>query len=81
MKPKYSVEQILEAVEASHLPLVIRSVDGDKVELGKAHCMGSCIVASNEDGLILDYLECSDSEWRKVVINSLATALHILFDK
>ena len=81
MKPKYSVEQILEAVEASHLPLVVRSVDEDKVEVGEAHCMGSYIVESDEDGLILDCLECTDPEWGEVVINSLATALHILFDK
>ena len=81
MKPKYSVEQILEAIEASHLPLFVICVDEEKVEVGKAYCKGSCIVASDEDGLILDYLECSDSEWGKVVINSLATALRILFDK
>ena len=81
MKPKYSVEQILEAIEASHLPLFVVCVDEEKVEVGEAHCMGSYIVESDEDGLILDYLECTDPEWGEVMINSLATALHILFDK
>ena len=81
MKPKYSVEQILESIEASHLPLVVRSVDEDKVEVGKARCMCLCIVASDEDGLILDYLECTDPEWVDSILSSLKTALHILFDK
>ena len=68
MKPKYSVEQILEAVEASHLPLVVKGVDGDNIEIELLHQVETVVVVSNA---VLD----------QVVLSSLKTALHILFDK
>lgn len=82
MKPKYSVEQILEAVEASHLPLFVMCVDEEKVEVGNPYVDTSLTVVSNADGLLAldnpvrDYTECE-----KIVLVSLETALHILFDK
>ena len=82
MKSKYSVEQILEAVEASHLPLFVMSVDEEKVEVGSQYLDTSLTVGSNADGLLAlnnpvgGYTECE-----KIVLVSLETALHILFDK
>ena len=82
MKPKYSVEQILEAVEASHLPLFVMCVDEEKVEVGCQYLDTPLTVVSNADGLLAvsnpvgDYTECE-----KIVLVSLETALHILFDK
>lgn len=82
MKPKYSVEQILEAIEASHLPLIVRSVDGDKVELDLLYQAGTVAVVSDENGLLNLHspVRCY-TEWEKVVMSSLQTALRILFDK
>ena len=80
--PKYSVEQILEAIEASHLPLFVMSVDEEKVEVGCQYLDTPLAVGSNADGLLAldnpvrDYTECE-----KIVLVSLETALHILFDK
>ena len=82
MKPKYSVEQILEAIEASHLPLFVMCVDEEKVEVGSPYVDTSLTVVSDADGLLTlnnpvrGYTECE-----KVVLASLKTALHILFDK
>ena len=82
MKSKYSVEQILEAIEASHLPLFVMCVDEEKVEVGSPYVDTSLTVVSDADGLLTlnnpvrGYTECE-----KVVLASLKTALHILFDK
>ena len=82
MKPKYSVEQILEAVEASHLPLFVMCVDEEKVEVGSQYLDTPLTVVSNADGLLAlnepvgGYTECD-----RIVLVSLETALHILFDK
>ena len=54
MKPKYSVEQILEAVEASHLPLFVMCVDEEKVEVGNPYVDTSLTVVSNADGLLAE---------------------------
>ena len=82
MKPKYSVEQILEAIEASHLPLFVMCVDEEKVEVGSPYVDTPLTVVSDADGLfILTNPVRSYTEWEKVVLSSLKTALHILFDK
>ena len=82
MKPKYSVEQILEAIEASHLPLFVMCVDEEKVEVEPPYEEDPLTVVSNMDGLfILNNPVRSYTEWEKVVLASLKTALHILFDK
>ena len=82
MKSKYSVEQILEAIEASHLPLFVMCVDEEKVEVGSPYEEDPLTVVSNTDGLfILNNPVRSYTEWEKVVLSSLKTSLHILFDK
>ena len=82
MKPKYSVEQILEAVEASHLPLVVRSVDGDKVELDLLCQVEAVTVVSDADTLFILHTPARyNTVLDKLVLSSLKTALHILFDK
>ena len=82
MKSKYSVEQILEAIEASHLPLFVMSVDEEKVEVGSQYLDTPLTVVSNADGLLaLNNPVRGYTEWEKVVLASLKTALHILFDK
>ena len=82
MKPKYSVEQILEAVEASHLPLFVMCVDKDKVEVGSPYEDDHLTIVSDAYGLcILHNPVGCYTEWDKVVMSSLNTALHILFDK
>ena len=82
MKPKYSVEQILEAVEASHLPLAVKGVDAEKVELDLLYQVETVAVVSDEDGLFILYTppRCS-TVVEQVAMSSLKTALHILFDK
>lgn len=82
MKPKYSVEQILEAVEASHLPLFVMCVDEEKVEVGSQYVDTPLTVVSDADGLLtLNNPVRGYTESEKVVLASLKTALHILFDK
>ncbi len=82
MKPKYSVEQILEAIEASHLSLFVMCVDEEKVEVGNPYVDTSLTVISNADGLLaLNNPVKEYTEVEKVVLVSLETALHILFDK
>ena len=82
MKPKYSVEQILEAIEASHLPLFVMCVDEEKVEVGSPYVDTSLTVVSDADGLLtLNNPVRGYTELEKVVMSSLKTALHILFDK
>ena len=82
MKPKYSVEQILEAVEASHLHLVVKSVDGDNMEIELLHQVETVAVVSDENGLLILHTSprCS-TVVEQVTMSSLKTALHILFDK
>lgn len=82
MKPKYSVEQILEAVEASHLPLVVKGVDADKVELNLLYQVETIAVVSDENELLILHTppRCS-TVVEQVVMSSLKTALHILFNK
>ena len=89
MKPKYSVEQILEAVEASHLPLVVKGVDADKgalellhqVELELLYPVETIAVVSDENELLILHTSprCS-TVLEQVVLSSLKTALHILFN-
>lgn len=82
MKPKYTVEQILEAIEASHLSLFVMCVDEEKVEVGNPYVDTSLTVISNADGLLaLNNPVKEYTEVEKVVLVSLETALHILFDK
>ncbi len=82
MKSKYSVEQILEAIEASHLPLFVMCVDEEKVEVGNPYVDTSLTVVSDADGLLaLNNPVRGYTELEKVVLASLETALHILFDK
>ena len=82
MKPKYSVEQILEAIEAGHLPLFVTCVDEEKVKVGSLYGGTPLTVVSDADGLlILNNPVRGYTEWEKVVLASLKTALHILFDK
>ena len=82
MKPKYSVEQILEAVEASHLPLFVMCVDEEKVEVGSQYEDPTLTIVSDAAGLlILNSPVRGYTDWDKVVMSSLKTALHILFDK
>ena len=82
MNPKYSVEQILEAVEASHLPLFVMCVDKEKVEVGSPYEDDPFTVVSDADGLLILHNPVRGyTEWEKVVMSSLKTALHILFDK
>ena len=82
MKPKYSVEQILEAVEASHLPLAVKGVDAEKVELDLLYQVETVAVVSDEDGLFILHTppRCS-TVVEQVAMSSLKTALNILFDK
>ena len=84
MKPKYSVEQILEAVEASHLPLVVKGVDADKVELELEllYPVETIAVVSDENELLILHTppRCS-TVVEQVAMSSLKTALHILFNK
>ena len=82
MKPKYSVEQILEAVEASHLPLAVKGVDAEKVELDLLYQVETVAVVSDEDGLFILHTppRCS-TVVEQVAMSSLKTALHILFNK
>ena len=82
MKPKYSVEQILEAVEASHLPLVVRSVDGEKVEIDLLGQEETAAVVCDTDTLFILHTPVRyNTVLEQVVLSSLKTALHILFDK
>ena len=90
MKPKYSVEQILEAIEASHLPLVVKGVDADKgalellhqVELELLYPVETIAVVSDENELLILHTSprCS-TVVEQVAMSSLRTALHILFNK
>ena len=81
MKPKYTVEQILEAVEASHLPLFVVCVNEEKVEVGNTCVDTTLTVISNADGLLaLNHPDKEYTEVEKVVLVSLETALHILFN-
>ena len=82
MKPKYSVEQILEAVEESHLALAVKGVDADKVELELLYQVETIAVVSDEDGLFILHTppRCSTVA-EQVAMSSLKTALRILFDK
>ena len=82
MKSKYSVEQILEAVEASHLPLVVRSVDGEKVEIDLLGQEETATVVCDTDTLFILHTPVRYNRvLEQVVLSSLKTALHILFDK
>ena len=81
MKPKYSVEQILEAVEASHLPLFVMCVDKEKVEVGSPYEDSTLTVVSDETGVFILHTPVRyNTAWEDVIISSLRTALHILFD-
>ena len=82
MKPKYSVEQILESIEASHLPLVVRSVDGEKVEIDLLGQEETATVVCDTDTLFILHTPVRyNTVLEQVVLSSLKTALHILFDK
>lgn len=79
MKPKYSVEQIVEAISASHLYLVVKSVDRDKVEVCSP--FETLTVVSDETGLFILHKHVRyNITWEDAVLSSLRTALHILFD-
>ena len=79
MKPKYSVEQIVEAISASHLYLVVKSVDGDKVEVSSP--FETLTVVSDEIGLFVQNKHVRyNITWEDAILSSLRTALHILFD-
>ena len=81
MKPKYSVEQIVEAIAASHLYLVVKSVDGDKVEVCSPFEGSTLTVVSDETGVFILHTPVRyNTAWEDVIISSLRTALHILFD-
>lgn len=81
-KPKYTVEQILDAIEASHLPLFVMCVDEGKVEVGSPYVDTSLTVVSDADTLFILHTPVRyNTLFEKVVLASLKTALHILFDK
>ena len=81
MKPKYSVEQIVEAISASHLYLVVKSVDGDKVEVSSPFEDCTFTVVSDETKVFILHTPVRyNTAWEDAIISSLRTALHILFD-
>ena len=81
MKPKYSVEQIVEAIAASHLSLFAVDTEMGKVEVGSLLKRTTVLVTSDEDSLFIPYPPALEqTEWERVVLSSLRTALRIMFD-
>ena len=82
MKPKYSVEQILESIEASHFSLVVKSVDGEKVEIDLPGQEETATVVCDTSSLFILHTPARyNTVQEQLVLSSLKTALHILFDK
>lgn len=82
MKPKYSVEQILEAIEASHFSLAVKSVDGEKVEIDLPGQVETALVVCDTSSLFILHTPARyNTVLEQLVLSSLKTALHILFDK
>ena len=81
MKPKYSVEQIVEAVAASHLYLVVKSVDRDKVEVSSPLEDSAFVIVSDETEVFILHTPVRyNTAWEDVILSSLRTALQIMFD-
>ena len=77
--PKYTVEQLLEAIQASHLNLVVKGVDGNTVKVIEEGS-GRWQVSLGLDSTGGVYSVYGMSQYEASIISSLNTALHILFD-
>ena len=74
--PKYTVEQLLEAIQASHLHLVVKEVDGNNVKVG-IPCQKPITIESDSNGVrAIGAWNMHEAH----IIGSLQTALHILFN-
>jgi hypothetical protein len=81
VKPKYTTEQLLEAIQASPFDIVVKSVDGDKVEVSSPFEDSTLTVVSDETEVFILHTPVRyNTAWEDVIISSLRTALHILFD-
>ena len=74
--PKYTVEQLLEAIHASHLNLVVKEVDGDTVTFSEGGWK-PLTIESDSSGVCVSR---GHSPYEASIISSIKTALHILFD-
>ena len=77
-KPKYTVEQMLEAIQASHINLVVKEVDVNTVKVIEEGS-GRWQVSLGLDSTGV-YSVYGRSQYEASIISSLNTALHILFD-
>ena len=82
MKPKYTTEQLLEAIQASPFDLVVKSVEGSRVTVG-LRLSWTCPVTLDVDECDV-YSLPSTERYRvsseETIMSSIRTALHILFD-
>ena len=80
MKPKYTTEQLLEAIQASPFNLVVTGVDGSRVTV---RLSWTCPVTLDVDEHGV-YALHSTERYRvysgETIMSSIRTALHILFD-
>lgn len=80
MEPKYTTEQLLEAIQASHFNLVVTGVDGSRVTV---RLSWTCPVTLDVDEHGV-YVPGTDRyrvySIEETIMSSIRTALHILFD-
>ena len=76
MKPKYTTEQLLEAIQASHFNLVVKDFDDSRVTV-KLSWANPVILDIDDKGV---FTAAGTSRVEDIVLSSIRTALHILFD-
>lgn len=80
MKPKYTTEQLLEAIQASPFNLVVTGVDGSRVTVRLSWTCPVTLDVDERDVYALPSAERYRVSSEETIMSSIRTALHILFD-
>ena len=80
MKPKYTTEQLLEAIQASPFNLVVTGVDGNRVTVRLSWTCPVTLDVDEHDVYALPSTERYRVSSEETIMSSIRTALHILFD-
>ena len=79
MKPRYTTEQLLEAIQASPFDLVVKSVEGSRVTVRLSWTCPVTLDVDERDVYALPSTERYRVSSEETIMSSIRTALHILF--
>ena len=80
MKPKYTTEQLLEAIQASPFDIVVKNVEGSRVTVKLSWTCPVTLDVDEHDVYALHSTEHYGVSSEETIVSSIQTALHIMFD-